>query len=48
MDITQGVPFDSFGLSEPTMRAIRNKGYTVSTPVALSAPPNSYQNNSQS
>ena len=33
MDITQGVPFDSFGLSEPTMRAIRNKGYTVSTPV---------------
>ncbi len=33
MDITQGVPFDSFGFSEPTMRAIRNKGYTVSTPV---------------
>ena len=33
MDITQGVPFDSFGLSEPTIRAIRNKGYTVSTPV---------------
>ena len=33
MDITQGVPFDSFGLSEPTMRAIRNKGYTISTPV---------------
>ena len=33
MDITQGVPFDSFGLSEPTMRAIRNKDYTVSTPV---------------
>ena len=33
MDITQGVPFDSFGLSEPTMRVIRNKGYTVSTPV---------------
>ena len=33
MDITQGVPFDTFGLSEPTMRAIRNKGYTISTPV---------------
>ena len=33
MEITQGVPFDSFGLSEATMRAIRNKGYTVSTPV---------------
>ena len=33
MDITQGVPFDSFDLSEPTMCAIRNKGYTISTPV---------------
>ena len=33
MEITQGVPFDSFGLSEATMRAIRNKGYTVSPPV---------------
>ena len=33
MEITQGVAFDSFGLSEATMRAIRNKGYTVSTPV---------------
>ena len=33
MEITQGVPFDSFGLSEATMRAIRNTGYTVSTPV---------------
>ena len=33
MEIIQGVPFDSFGLSEATMRAIRNKGYTVSTPV---------------
>ena len=33
MEITQGVPFDSFGLSEATMRAVRNKGYTVSTPV---------------
>ena len=33
MEITQGVPFDSFGLSEATMRAVRYKGYTVSTPV---------------
>ncbi|MBS1336113.1 MAG: DEAD/DEAH box helicase [Oscillospiraceae bacterium] len=33
MDITQGVPFDTFGLSAVTMRAIRNKGYTISTPV---------------
>ena len=33
MEITQGVPFESFGLSEATMRAVRNKGYTVSTPV---------------
>ena len=33
MDITQGVPFDTFGLSEATMRASRNKGYTISTPV---------------
>ena len=33
MDITQGVPFDTFGLSEATMRAIRNKSYTISTPV---------------
>ena len=33
MDITQGVPFDTFGLSGATMRAIRNKGYTISTPV---------------
>ena len=33
MEITQGVSFDSFGLSEATMRAVRNKGYTISTPV---------------
>lgn len=33
MDVTQGAPFESFGLSEATMRAIRNKHYTVSTPV---------------
>ena len=33
MDITQGAPFESFGLSEATMRAIHNKGYEVSTPV---------------
>ena len=33
MEFTQGAPFDSFGLSEATMRAIRNKGYEISTPV---------------
>ena len=33
MEITQGAPFESFGLSEATMRAVRNKGYAVSTPV---------------
>ena len=33
MEITQGVDFESFGLSEATLRAIRNKGYTISTPV---------------
>lgn len=32
MEFTQGAPFDSFGLSEATMRAIRNKGYEISTP----------------
>ena len=26
MEITQGVDFESFGLSEATLRAIRNKG----------------------
>ncbi|MBQ6249881.1 MAG: DEAD/DEAH box helicase [Oscillospiraceae bacterium] len=33
MEINQGLPFTGFGLSEPTLRAIQNKGYTVSTPV---------------
>ncbi len=33
MEITAGVRFDTFGLSEPTMRAIRNKHYEISTPV---------------
>ena len=33
MEVTQGALFESFGLSEATMRAIRNKHYTVSTPV---------------
>lgn len=37
MEITQGVDFESFGLSEATLRAIRNKGYTVSTPVQAGA-----------
>ena len=27
MEVTQGAPFESFGLSEATMRAIRNKHY---------------------
>ena len=34
MDITQGAPFESFGLSEATMRAIHNKGYEVHPPHA--------------
>ena len=33
MEFTQGVRFDSFNLSQATMRAIRNKGYEISTPV---------------
>jgi len=33
MEVTQGAPFESFGLSDATMRAIRNKHYAVSTPV---------------
>ena len=33
MEFTQGVRFDTFGLSEATMRAIRNKHYEISTPV---------------
>jgi len=31
MELTSGVPFDSFGLSDATMRAIRNKHYEIST-----------------
>ncbi len=33
MEITQGMRFGEFGLSDATMRAIRNKGYEISTPV---------------
>ena len=33
MEVTQGAPFASFGLSEPTMRAVANKHYEISTPV---------------
>lgn len=33
MEYTQGAPFDTFGLSDATMRAIRNKHYETSTPV---------------
>ena len=33
MEIKEGLPFERFGLSEATMRAVRNKGYTISTPV---------------
>lgn len=33
MELTQGVRFDSLGLSENMMRAIEKKGYTVSTPI---------------
>ncbi len=33
MEVTQGVRFEEFGLSEATMRAIRNKHYEISTPV---------------
>ena len=33
MEITQGAAFESFGLSELTLRAIQNKGYQISTPV---------------
>ena len=33
MEVTQGAPFESFGLSEATMRAVRNKHYNISTPV---------------
>lgn len=33
MEITQGVRFDSLGLSEEIMRALEKKNYEVSTPV---------------
>ena len=33
MEITQGVPFDSLGLSPEVMRALEKKGYEVSTPI---------------
>lgn len=42
MEVTQGAPFESFGLSEATMRAIRNKHYTVSTPVQAGCIPPNY------
>ena len=32
-EFTQGAAFDTFGLSEATLRAVRNKGYEISTPV---------------
>ena len=32
-EFTQGAPFDTVGLSEATLRAVRNKGYEISTPV---------------
>ena len=39
MEITEGVRFDSLGLSEPLMRAISKKGYEVSTPIQAGAIP---------
>ena len=33
MEITQGVPFESLGLSEEMLHALRKKGYEMSTPV---------------
>ena len=33
MEITQGVSFDSLGLSEEMLRALNKRGYTMSTPV---------------
>ena len=39
MEITEGVRFDSLGLSEPLMRAIKKKGYEVSTPIQAGAIP---------
>ena len=39
MELTQGVSFDSLGLSEPILRAIEKKGYEVSTPIQAGAIP---------
>ena len=39
MELTEGVRFDSLGLSEPLMRAIAKKGYEVSTPIQAGAIP---------
>ena len=39
MEITEGVRFDSLGLSEPLMRAIMKKGYETSTPIQAGAIP---------
>ena len=39
MELTEGVRFDSLGLSESLMRAIEKKGYEVSTPVQAGAIP---------
>lgn len=39
MEITQGVRYDTLGLSEPLMRAIEKKGYEVSTPIQAGAIP---------
>ena len=39
MEVTQGVCYDTLGLSAPLMRAIEKKGYEVSTPVQAGAIP---------
>lgn len=39
MECNQSVPFTAFGLSEPTERAVSNKGYSVSTPVQTACIP---------
>lgn len=39
MELTQGVRFDTLGLSEPLMRALEKKNYEVSTPVQAGAIP---------
>ena len=33
MEITQGVRFDTLGLSPEMMRALEKKGYELSTPI---------------